>query len=164
YLFLFIFFFYLFNIFFIYLYTLFLKFSSSEVSGYSGGGVLIKCKYDKDHTSNPKYFCKDSIGCTKQISTEVKNEWVNKGRFSLIDKPSSAEFWVMIRELTVNDSGTYQCGVDIEWGIDNRAEMELKIHEGEQLPYLYSFTIKKVNYYVITVCNLPTYLPTVLPT
>uniref|UniRef100_A0A3B1JE70 Ig-like domain-containing protein n=1 Tax=Astyanax mexicanus TaxID=7994 RepID=A0A3B1JE70_ASTMX len=108
----------------------------SEVSGYSGGGVLIKCKYDKEQRSNPKYFCKDSIGCTKQISTEVKNKWVNKGRFSLIDNTSSAEFWVMIRELTVEDSGTYQCRVAVEWRPDNRAKMELKIHEGEYLPHL----------------------------
>ncbi|XP_049325897.1 CMRF35-like molecule 1 isoform X2 [Astyanax mexicanus] len=114
--------------------------ASSEVSGYSGGGVLIKCKYHTDYTSKPKYFCKRTTLCTKQISTEVKNKWVNTGRFSLIDNTSSAEFWVMIRELTVEDSGTYQCRVAVEWWPDNRAEMELKINE--DIDYKKSISVK----------------------
>ncbi|XP_060774466.1 polymeric immunoglobulin receptor-like [Neoarius graeffei] len=86
--------------------------ASKEVTGNSGGGVLIKCKYDTEYTPNPKYFCKGSSpGCSDQIKTGHKNEWVNSGRFSLFDDTKSAEFTVMIRELTVQDTGTYQCGV-----------------------------------------------------
>ncbi|KAG9262797.1 polymeric immunoglobulin receptor-like [Astyanax mexicanus] len=104
--------------------------ASNKVRGYSGGGVLIKCKYDKKYTSKNKYFCKGSRpNCGDLIKTGVKNKWVNKGRFSLIDKPSSAEFWVMIRELTVKDFGTYQCAVDITLSKDIYTPVELKIHE-----------------------------------
>ncbi|XP_072513859.1 CMRF35-like molecule 8 [Salminus brasiliensis] len=86
--------------------------ASYEVTGHSGGGVLIKCKYDKSHISNSKYFCKIStLNCVTQIRTEVKNTWENRGRFSLFDNTKTTVLWVLIRELTVEDSGTYQCGV-----------------------------------------------------
>ncbi|KAM9482156.1 uncharacterized protein Hap1MRO34_007409 isoform 2-T2 [Clarias gariepinus] len=103
---------------------------SKEVTGYSGGGVLIKCKYKAGYTQNKKYFCKGSPpGCSNQIKTEAKNKWINSGRFSLYDDTKSAEFWVMIRELTVQDTGTYQCGVDISYGTDIYTPVELKIKE-----------------------------------
>uniref|UniRef100_A0A3B1K0A1 Immunoglobulin V-set domain-containing protein n=1 Tax=Astyanax mexicanus TaxID=7994 RepID=A0A3B1K0A1_ASTMX len=125
------------------IFTLYLISASSEVRGYSGGGVLIKCKYDREYTSNKKYFCKDSRpNCDDLIKTDAKDKWVNIGRFSLIDKPSSAEFWVMIRELTVEDSGMYQCGVDRENRLDKSTKVELKIHEGN--------TIKIMNYVIFS--------------
>ncbi|XP_046708053.1 polymeric immunoglobulin receptor-like isoform X2 [Silurus meridionalis] len=56
--------------------------------------------------------------------------WVTSGRFSLFDDTKSAEFRVMIREITVEDTGTYQCGVDISWGNDIYTPVELKVKEG----------------------------------
>ncbi|MCI4375070.1 hypothetical protein PGIGA_G00104900 [Pangasianodon gigas] len=104
--------------------------ASKEVTGYSGGGVLIKCKYGAEFTQNPKYFCKGSSpGCKDQIKTGAKNEWINSGKFSLFDDTEFDEFWVMIRELTVQDTGTYQCGVDKSW-IDIYTSVELKVKEG----------------------------------
>ncbi|XP_072512848.1 polymeric immunoglobulin receptor-like isoform X6 [Salminus brasiliensis] len=104
--------------------------ASREVTGYPGGGVLIKCKYERSYTSNKKHFCKSSwTNCPDQIKTGVSNEWKNTGRFSLFDNSSAAEFWVLIREITVEDSGTYQCVVDIEWNKDLYTPVELKIQE-----------------------------------
>ncbi|KAF4078864.1 hypothetical protein AMELA_G00186440 [Ameiurus melas] len=106
--------------------------ASKKVTGYSGGGVLIKCKYDTEYREKQKYFCKGSVpGCSDQIKTGAKNEWINSGRFSLFDDTKSAEFSVMIRELTVEDTGTYHCGVDISWGNDIYTPVELKVKEGE---------------------------------
>ncbi|KAL7852054.1 hypothetical protein SRHO_G00178390 [Serrasalmus rhombeus] len=117
------------------IYTLFLISvgggESERVTGYSGGGVLIKCRYDKKYTSNPKYLCKGpwpGLTCTDQIKTGVKNEWINRGSFSLFDDTTAAQFWVVIRELTVEDSGTYQCGV-YKSGIDVFTPVELKVEE-----------------------------------
>ncbi|KAL7852052.1 hypothetical protein SRHO_G00178370 [Serrasalmus rhombeus] len=104
---------------------------SERVTGYSGGGVLIKCRYETQYTSNPKYLCEGpwpELTCTDQIKTGVKNEWINSGRFSLFDKTRAAQFWVMIRELTVEDSGTYQCAVG-KSGIDVYTPVELKVEE-----------------------------------
>ncbi|KAL6482289.1 hypothetical protein MHYP_G00103690 [Metynnis hypsauchen] len=102
---------------------------SVRVTGYSGGGVLIKCRYDTEYTSNPKYLCTGALLCmTKPIWTDVKNKWINSGRFSLFDDTRSAQFWVLITELTVVDSETYYCGV---WksGSDVYTRVELKVEE-----------------------------------
>ncbi|KAL7852057.1 hypothetical protein SRHO_G00178420 [Serrasalmus rhombeus] len=107
---------------------------SERVTGYSGGGVLIKCKYETQYRSNEKYFCKDSwpeLTCSDKIKTGEKNEWINRGRFSLFDDTSAAQFWVVIRELTVEDSGTYQCGVDIKEQQDVYTPVELKVEEDQ---------------------------------
>ncbi|KAI5109454.1 polymeric immunoglobulin receptor-like isoform X2 [Silurus meridionalis] len=105
--------------------------ASKEVTGYLGGEVLIKCKYNTEYTQNPKYFCKGSSpGCSDLIKTGDKNMWVNSGQFSLFDDTKSAEISVMIRELTVEDTGMYQCGVDISLGNDIYTTVELKVKEG----------------------------------
>ncbi|XP_053539518.1 CMRF35-like molecule 8 [Ictalurus punctatus] len=102
--------------------------ASKNITGYSGGGVFIKCKYHTEYTEKQKYFCKGSVpGCSDQIKTGAKNEWINSGRFSLFDDTKSAEFSVKIRELTGEDTGTYQCGVDISWGNDIYTPVELKV-------------------------------------
>ncbi|KAL7845231.1 hypothetical protein AOLI_G00234230 [Acnodon oligacanthus] len=102
---------------------------SGRVTGYSGGGVLIKCRYERRYTSNPKYLCTGSWPCmTKPVWTDVKNEWIHSGRFSLFDDTRAAQFWVLITELTVEDSGTYQCGVG-KFGIDVYTAVELKVEE-----------------------------------
>ncbi|XP_046700951.1 CMRF35-like molecule 7 [Silurus meridionalis] len=104
--------------------------ASKEVTGYSGGGVLIKCKYNTEYTQNLKYFCKGSRpGCSDLIKTKDKNMWVTSGRFSLFDDIKSAEFRVMIREITVEDTGTYQCGVDKSWAMDIYTPVNLKVKE-----------------------------------
>ncbi|KAL6482297.1 hypothetical protein MHYP_G00103770 [Metynnis hypsauchen] len=106
---------------------------SERVTGYSGGGVLIKCTYETNYTSNQKYFCKRSwSNCADQIKTGDENEWINRGRFSLFDDTRAAQFWVMIRELTVEDSGLYQCGVDIILAIDIHTPVELKVEEDQE--------------------------------
>ncbi|KAF7711898.1 hypothetical protein HF521_000909 [Silurus meridionalis] len=57
--------------------------------------------------------------------------WVTSGRFSLFDDTKSAksEFSVMIRELTVEDTGTYQCGVEISQEKYIYTPVELKVKE-----------------------------------
>uniref|UniRef100_A0AAR2KI40 Immunoglobulin domain-containing protein n=1 Tax=Pygocentrus nattereri TaxID=42514 RepID=A0AAR2KI40_PYGNA len=103
---------------------------SERVMGYSGGGVLIKCSYERRYTSNPKYLCKGPwSNCGDQIKTGNKNEWINSGRFSLFDDTRAAQFWVVIRELTVEDSGTYQCAVDISWQKDVYTPVQLNVEE-----------------------------------
>ncbi|GAA6084885.1 polymeric immunoglobulin receptor-like [Tachysurus ichikawai] len=105
--------------------------ASKEVTGYLGGGILIKCEYDPEYTENQKYFCKGSwAACSDQIKTGDKNQWVNSGRFSLFDDTRSAEFWVMIRELNVKDAGTYHCGVGSGSWLDINTSVELKVKKG----------------------------------
>ncbi|XP_036413362.1 polymeric immunoglobulin receptor-like [Colossoma macropomum] len=122
---------------------------SERVTGYSGGGILIKCRYNTTYTSNTKYFCKSLWpNCTDQIKKGVKNEWIKSGGFSLFktgdknewihsgrsslfDNTSAAVFQVMISNLTVEDSGTYQCGVHIDFKNDIYTPVELKVEEDQ---------------------------------
>ncbi|KAL6482272.1 hypothetical protein MHYP_G00103520 [Metynnis hypsauchen] len=105
---------------------------SKRVTGYSGGGVLIKCRYETNYTSNQKYFSKGSgPNCADNIRTDAKNRWINRGRFSLFDDTRAAQFWVMIRELTVEDSGLYQCGVHIKQQQDVFTPVELNVKEDQ---------------------------------
>uniref|UniRef100_A0A4W4F1J6 Ig-like domain-containing protein n=1 Tax=Electrophorus electricus TaxID=8005 RepID=A0A4W4F1J6_ELEEL len=106
--------------------------STNEVTAYSGGGIRIKCKYDDGHETNKKYFCKgESTPCADQIKTGAKHTWVHEGRFSVHDNTSAKVFWVVMRNLTVEDSGTYQCGVDIERWTDTYRPVKLKVNAGE---------------------------------
>ncbi|KAM9482297.1 polymeric immunoglobulin receptor-like [Clarias gariepinus] len=105
--------------------------ASKAVTGYLGGGVLIKCEYDIKYIQNEKYFCKDStLVSSGQIKTEVKNKWVHSGRFSLYDDTKSAEFKVMIRELTIQDNGTYLCGFAAQSPKGVYSQVELKVKKG----------------------------------
>ncbi|XP_051722865.1 polymeric immunoglobulin receptor-like isoform X7 [Ctenopharyngodon idella] len=108
--------------------------SSISVTGYSGGGVTITCKYDKGYTANKKYFCKGQWSeCTDQIKTDKKNKWVHSGRFSLYDNTRSAVFTVTIRDLRELDSDTYYCGTDISAKKDSYTEVNLKVIRGQQI-------------------------------
>ncbi|KAI5615000.1 polymeric immunoglobulin receptor-like [Silurus asotus] len=99
--------------------------------GYIERGVVIKCKYDPKYKQNPKSFCTGSWpDCSDLIKTEVKNMWVTSGRFSLFDDTKSAEFRVMIRELIVEDNGTYWCGVSRDVWMNIYTLVELNIKKG----------------------------------
>ncbi|XP_067296725.1 polymeric immunoglobulin receptor isoform X2 [Pseudorasbora parva] len=78
----------------------------------TGGSVIIKCLYDpkKSQTrESAKSFCKVSGNeCTTM--TEVNNDlWIPEERFSMTENKSVGFISVLIRNLTVNDSGTYKC-------------------------------------------------------
>uniref|UniRef100_A0A673FTC3 Ig-like domain-containing protein n=1 Tax=Sinocyclocheilus rhinocerous TaxID=307959 RepID=A0A673FTC3_9TELE len=93
--------------------------NSISVTGYSGGGVSITCKYYSEFRENAKYFCKGQpVTCSELIKNKNKNKWVDSGRFSLFDDTRAAVFTVTIRDLSEEDSGTYQCGVDIYFYLD----------------------------------------------
>uniref|UniRef100_A0A671MCQ6 Si:ch211-114l13.12 n=1 Tax=Sinocyclocheilus anshuiensis TaxID=1608454 RepID=A0A671MCQ6_9TELE len=108
---------------------------------YSGGGINITCKYERKYTENAKYFCRgQNPGCSDLIKTEDKDKWVHSERFSLYDDTRAAGFTVTIRDLSEEDSGTYQCGVDIHLSKDSYTEVKLNVLTGEgnvdiQCPY-----------------------------
>ncbi|XP_042573203.1 adhesion G protein-coupled receptor E3-like isoform X2 [Cyprinus carpio] len=104
--------------------------SSISVTGYSGGRVNITCRYDRGYIDNEKYFCKgQNPGCTDLIKTDKKNgeKWVDSGRFSMYDDTRAAVFTVTIRDLSEQDSGTYQCAVDISLAKDAYTEVNLNV-------------------------------------
>ncbi|XP_026118113.1 CMRF35-like molecule 3 [Carassius auratus] len=102
--------------------------SSISVTGYSGGGVSITCRYDRGYTDNNKYFCRGQWrSCSYLIKTHIKNKLVNDGRFSLSDDTSAAVFTVTIRDLSEQDSGIYYCGTERFLLFDPATEVNLNI-------------------------------------
>ncbi|XP_051758364.1 polymeric immunoglobulin receptor-like isoform X2 [Ctenopharyngodon idella] len=101
--------------------------SSMNVTGYSGGGVRITCKYETKNTANS--FCRGDqrSTCSDLIETETKDKWFNSGRFSLYDNTSSAVLKVTIRNLSEEDSGTYYCRAK-----DSYTEVNLKVITDQQ--------------------------------
>ncbi|XP_067260308.1 polymeric immunoglobulin receptor-like [Chanodichthys erythropterus] len=107
--------------------------SSISVTGYSGGGVTIRCKYDRGYAAYVKYFCKGQWSdCTDQIKTDEKYKWVRSGRFFLYDDTRSEVFTVTIRDLKEQDSDTYWCGTE-RVGKDLYTEVNLKVIRGQQI-------------------------------
>ncbi|KAL6471828.1 hypothetical protein MHYP_G00204780 [Metynnis hypsauchen] len=110
--------------------------ASQEVTGYSGGGILFKCKYQKESESNSLYFCRSpGSGCDELIKTEAKDKWRNRRRFSLFDNSTAAVLQVLITELTVEDSGRYQCGADK----DSSTSVDLNVQK--DLPFEKSISV-----------------------
>ncbi|KAL1281384.1 hypothetical protein QQF64_000187 [Cirrhinus molitorella] len=106
--------------------------SSISVTGYSGGGVIITCRYERKYTANAKYFCRGEWSeCTDRVKTEDTNKWVNSGRFSLYDDTRAAVFTVTITDLSKQDSDTYYCAVERS-GLDPKTEVNLMVLTGPQ--------------------------------
>ncbi len=102
------------------------------MTGYSGGGVRIKCRYKEGYTDKAKYFCRGEWSkCTDQIKTNTKHKRVDSERFSLYDDTTAAVFTVIIRDLSEQDSGMYWCATDIPWDEDSYTEVNLKVITGE---------------------------------
>ncbi len=101
------------------------------MTGYSGGGVSITCRYDRKYKKNEKYFCKGEWSkCSDLIKTDIKNKWVNSGRLSLYGDRTAAVFTVTFRNLSERDSDTYWCGTE-KTGFDFYTEVNLKVLTGE---------------------------------
>ena len=75
----------------------------------------------------PKYLqrgkFKDSV---ELIRSTGGSEWTHRGRVSLQDKKDRNIFTVTIHDLTLEDAGTYGCGVD-NWGADFYTQVNLNI-------------------------------------
>ncbi|RXN23330.1 polymeric immunoglobulin receptor-like protein [Labeo rohita] len=60
------------------------KLAVYKVSGYSSGGLMIKCEHPQ-YKTKPKYICKESDGCSERKNPGVQDEWMENGDVSLYD-------------------------------------------------------------------------------
>ncbi|XP_059410876.1 polymeric immunoglobulin receptor isoform X2 [Carassius carassius] len=86
---------------------------ADAVTGISRGSVIIHCKYNPEKTKeSAKRFCKVSGSRCTTMTEEKIDLWIPGERFSLTDDKTLGLISVLIRNLTVNDSGTYRCEAD----------------------------------------------------
>ncbi|XP_062388684.1 adhesion G protein-coupled receptor E3-like [Sardina pilchardus] len=104
--------------------------SCIDVKGFVGGTIRIKCEYDMMYSSYKKYFCKgqNGLSCTDLVKTSAQETLHEHGRFSLNDS-HMGHFTVQMTDLSLQDSGMYQCAVDIKNELDQYTEINLHVAE-----------------------------------
>ncbi|KAK2909453.1 hypothetical protein Q8A67_005290 [Cirrhinus molitorella] len=104
-----------------------------KVSGYSGGGLMIKCEHPQ-YKTKPKFICKESDGCSERKSPGVQDEWMENGDVSLYDDTRAGVLMVFFRELKAADAGTYRCGVNVSLYTEIFTELQLNVkHDAKYL-------------------------------
>lgn len=108
--------------------------AADPVPAITGGSVIINCVYNRENAkTSAKSFCK-KLGSNCTTMTEVKNDlWIPEERFSMTDNTTLGLISVLIRNLTVNDSGTYRCKDGSEWF----QEVKLNVEQGRN-EYLFN--------------------------
>ncbi|XP_044529638.1 CMRF35-like molecule 9 isoform X3 [Gracilinanus agilis] len=100
-----------------------------EVSGPEGSSLSVQCFYEDKHQENNKYWCKVTRlffqRCVTIITTESGKEETN-GKTSIMDNPQSQAFTVIMRNLTLKDTGKYQCGIS-RFGVDEVFEVTVEV-------------------------------------
>ncbi|XP_051993912.1 uncharacterized protein LOC127651902 [Xyrauchen texanus] len=81
--------------------------TTDNVTGITGGSVIINCKYE-DNKKSPKSFCKDTDDECTTVTTAQDNLWIPDKRFSMYDNKSVGFLSVLIRNLTITDTGEYK--------------------------------------------------------
>uniref|UniRef100_A0A4W5KIH1 Immunoglobulin domain-containing protein n=1 Tax=Hucho hucho TaxID=62062 RepID=A0A4W5KIH1_9TELE len=107
-----------------------------RVSVKTGGSITIPCRYDLKYKNNVKYLCK--VGHLKICSPDVHTD-----PFKSIDKASISHdinkqtFTVTMTDLGTEDSGHYQCAVEINGRSDAIIErFQLSVTPGKILATL----------------------------
>ncbi|RXN29927.1 polymeric immunoglobulin receptor-like protein [Labeo rohita] len=106
------------------------KLAVYKVSGYSGGGLMIRCEHPQ-YKTKPKYICKELDGCSEMKNPGVQDEWMENGDVSLYDDTRAGVLMVFFRELKAADAGTYRCGVNVSHYTERFTELQLNIKHGE---------------------------------
>uniref|UniRef100_A0A8C1B5P0 Ig-like domain-containing protein n=1 Tax=Cyprinus carpio carpio TaxID=630221 RepID=A0A8C1B5P0_CYPCA len=109
------------------------KVGVSRVTGYGGGGLMIKCEHPQ-YKTKPKYICKESDGCSERKNPGVQNEWMENGDVSLYDDTRAGVLMVFFRELKAADAGTYRCGVKESDYTERFTELQLSVKHDAKYP------------------------------
>uniref|UniRef100_A0ABK0LDH3 Immunoglobulin superfamily, member 7 like 1 n=1 Tax=Rattus norvegicus TaxID=10116 RepID=A0ABK0LDH3_RAT len=105
----------------------------SSVTGTVGESLSVTCQYEERFKMNKKYWCRGShVLLCKDIVKTGGSEEARNGRVSIRDDPDNLTFTVTLESLTLEDAGTYMCGVDIPFtnhplGIDEFFKVELSV-------------------------------------
>ncbi|XP_066506512.1 CMRF35-like molecule 1 [Hoplias malabaricus] len=121
-------------------------------TGTEGSAAVIHCPYTKGYETYIKYFCKGVYtNCTTLLQTNGEDSWRHEGRLSLTDSKEQRLIVVTIRDLRMEDTGPYGCGIE-RIGQDPFTLVRLTVNKAPQPP-------QKLN--ITTVSTRPTPVKTV---
>ncbi|XP_070250226.1 CMRF35-like molecule 9 isoform X6 [Myotis yumanensis] len=108
-----------------------------KIRGFEGDTVSLQCTYEEKLREHKKYWCRKGgifvSRCSGIIYTREDGQERTEGRVSIQDDPQKLTLNVTLRELTLQDSGDYWCGVTI-LGIDEAFLVSLLVLPGTS-PY-----------------------------
>ncbi|KAM6176001.1 CMRF35-like molecule 8 [Erethizon dorsatum] len=97
----------------------FLLSGPSTVNGTVGGSLSVQCQYEEEDKAHDKYWCRKSfLLCDNVVKTEGSRREVRRSRVTIRDHPANLSFTVTLERLTLQDAGSYICGVDAPWQQD----------------------------------------------
>ena len=108
-----------------------------KIRGLEGDTVSLQCTYGEKLRNHQKYWCRKTgtlfTRCSDIIYTKADGQESRRGRVSIQDSPQELRFNVTLRELTLEDSGQYWCGVKI-LGFDETLLVTLIVVPGNKCP------------------------------
>ncbi|XP_070250228.1 CMRF35-like molecule 9 isoform X8 [Myotis yumanensis] len=111
-----------------------------KIRGFEGDTVSLQCTYEEKLREHKKYWCRKGgifvSRCSGIIYTREDGQERTEGRVSIQDDPQKLTLNVTLRELTLQDSGDYWCGVTI-LGIDEAFLVSLLVLPGTSRPSTY---------------------------
>ncbi|EHB10743.1 CMRF35-like molecule 9 [Heterocephalus glaber] len=107
------------------------------MSGFEGDTVTLRCTYESELRTHPKYWCRE-VGvfisrCSSKIFSGENSQDVMEGRVSIRDSPGELALVVSLRGLTLKDSGKYWCGAQ-RLGPDEACPVSLTVVPGSSRP------------------------------
>ncbi|XP_014402766.1 PREDICTED: CMRF35-like molecule 9 isoform X3 [Myotis brandtii] len=101
-----------------------------KIRGFEGDTVSLQCTYEEKLREHKKYWCRKGgifvSRCSGIIYAREDGQERTEGRVSIQDNPQKLTLTVTLRELTLQDSGDYWCGVTI-LGIDETVLVSLLV-------------------------------------
>uniref|UniRef100_A0A8C8GZR7 Immunoglobulin V-set domain-containing protein n=1 Tax=Oncorhynchus tshawytscha TaxID=74940 RepID=A0A8C8GZR7_ONCTS len=109
--------------------------------GNEGGSLDIKCSYPDGYQYKPKYLCRHPCSYSDILIRSVKADtFVTVGRFSVYDNVHGHTFIATIKNLKLQDSGLYYCGLD-QWGRDVLTKVDVSVSKGTHIVLFLSHLI-----------------------
>uniref|UniRef100_A0A673V3P9 CD300 molecule like family member g n=1 Tax=Suricata suricatta TaxID=37032 RepID=A0A673V3P9_SURSU len=109
----------------------------NEISGFEGDTVSLQCTYSEELRTYRKYWCKEGgyliSRCSNTVYAGEDGQEKTEGRVSLQDSPQELTLKVTLRELTLQDTGQYFCGVS-KVGRDVSFQVSLLVSPGTSRP------------------------------
>ncbi|XP_060250900.1 CMRF35-like molecule 9 isoform X24 [Ovis aries] len=104
-----------------------------EISGFEGDTVSLQCTYGEELKKHQKYWCREAgLFISRCTGTVFSGEYGQEGRVSVHDNPRENRFTVILRNLTLKDTGKYWCGVK-KLGFDKTMSVSLLVFPGTSL-------------------------------
>uniref|UniRef100_A0A3Q2ZGX1 Immunoglobulin V-set domain-containing protein n=1 Tax=Kryptolebias marmoratus TaxID=37003 RepID=A0A3Q2ZGX1_KRYMA len=111
------------------------------------GSVSIRCPYESKYQKKLKYICRGNQPSTCLQQALITSNNRQNGRFTLSHDQKSETFTVTILNLTLEDSGSYLCGVQTDTGLDVFSATKLEV-KGERSYLILQMFVNQTIFYI----------------